>query len=71
MISIEKLTKIALKRQNLEILQIFSYFGSFWGPWGQLKKSPEISTNTYRTKLNLCELNSMCKTLKVEYKFGA
>ena len=27
--------------------------------------------NTYRTNLNLCELNSMCNTLKVEYKFDA
>ena len=44
-------------------------FGSFWGPWGQLK-SPEISTNTNRTKLSLCELNSMGNTLKVKYKFG-
>ena len=49
-------------------MQIFSFLGSFWGPWGQLKKRPEISTNTYRTELNLCELNSMGNTLKLNIK---
>ena len=45
-------------------------FGSFWGPWGQ-QKSPGISSITNRTKPNLCVLDSMGNTLKVEYKFGA
>ena len=57
-----------------KLLQIFSFWGHFWvilGSLGSTKKSPEILTNTNRTKLNLCELNSMGNTLKVEYKFGA
>ena len=47
--SIKNVTKIALKRKNLEVFAVFTIFGvvfgSFWGPWGQLKKvqkSPQI-----------------------------
>ena len=38
-IFIEKLTKIALKRQKLKISANFLIFGVILGPWGQLKKS--------------------------------
>ena len=62
---VEKLMKFALKRNKT--LEIFANFLVF----GVNQKSPEISTNTYRTKLNLCELNSMGNTLKVIYKFVA
>ena len=38
--------KIALKCQKLEIFANFInfgvIFGSFWGPWGQLKKSRNL-----------------------------
>ena len=50
---------------------IFWLFLGHSGVFGVNKKSPEITTNTNRTKLNLCELNSMGNTLKVKYKFGA
>ena len=65
--SIETLTKIALKRSKL---------GNFWnsyyrGHFRHSQKNSKISTNTYRTKVNLCELNSVGDPLKIEYKFGA
>ena len=70
----KKMTKIAVKSQKLEFSANFYIFWvifrSFWCPWGQLK-NPEISTNTYHTKLTSCELDSMGNTFKVEYKFGA
>ena len=60
--------KIALKRKKMEIFANFrflrSFFGIFLGHSGVLglnQKTPEISTNTYRTKLNLSELNSPLK----------
>ena len=42
----------------MQFLLFWVIFGSFWGPGGQ-EKSTEISTNANRTKLSLCELNSM------------
>ena len=47
---------------------MFSFLASFLGHSGVLgvnEKSPKISTNTNRTKLSLCELNSTSNTLKV------
>ena len=41
-----KIAKIALKHKKLEIFAIFLIlgviFGSFWGPWCQLKKSTNL-----------------------------
>ena len=61
----------------MELFATYFFLGSilrhFWvilGPWVQLK-SPEISTNTSRTKLILCELNSMGNNLKIKYIIGA
>ena len=56
-----------------EILEFLSFSGSFCVIKGSsfLKKTPKIFTDTNRTMLNLCELNSMGNTLKVKYKFGA
>ena len=55
----------------MEKLEIFANFiFGYSGVLGQLKKSPEFSTNTYRIKLNLCELNSMGNTYKVKFSFG-
>ena len=34
------------------------------------QKIPEILTNKYRTKLILCELNSLGNTFEGKYKFG-
>ena len=48
--------------------------GSFWvicAHFRHSQKNPKISTNTYCTKLHLCELNSVDDTLEFEYKFGA
>ena len=63
--------------KTLKIEKFLSFY-HFWGPFGSIcshfrhsQKSSKISTNTYRTKLNLCELNSMGNTLQFEYKFGA
>ena len=62
----------------MEIFAIFLIFwvfsGSFLGHSGDLGvnlKNPEISTNTNRMKLNICELNSLGNTLQVKYKFGS
>ena len=41
-ISTKKLTKIALKRKKLELFANFLIFGSFWPPWGHLKKSRNL-----------------------------
>ena len=49
-------------RGHFVIKGSFSSFSSFF------KKTSKISTNTYRTKLNLCGLNSMGNTLKFKYK---
>ena len=56
----------------------FLIFGRFWGRFGSLwghfchsQKSSKISTNTYRTMLNIRELNTMGNTLQGEYKFRA
>ena len=40
------------------------------GSLSSFPKSPKISSNTYRTKLKLYELNSVSDTLQFEYKFG-
>ena len=38
-----KIDKIALERKNLKFLEFFGInFGSFCGPWGQLKKSRNL-----------------------------
>ena len=66
-----KLEKIALKRKKMEIFANFLIFGVILGSLGSTKKSPEISLNTSRPKLNSCEMKSMCKTFNVKYKFGA
>ena len=52
--------------ENWEVLNFCyfrGHFGSLWGHFRHSKKSPKISTNTYRTKLNLRELNSMSNAL--------
>ena len=68
-----KNTKIALKLQKLEILAVFTFWGVLGhsGVLGVNQKSPEISTKTNRTELNLRELNPMGNTHKVKYNFGA
>ena len=45
------------------------HFGSLWVHFRHSQKSPKISTNTYRTKLNSRELNSMGNAFKVNIKF--
>ena len=47
------------------------FSGSLWGHFRHCQKFPKVFTNTYRTKPNLCELNSVGDTLQFEYKFGA
>ena len=59
--------KTALKRKKLGIFSSLGHSGVL----GTNYESPEISSNTNRTKQNSCELNSMGNTLKVEYKFCA
>ena len=60
--------------KNREIFEIFCHFcrrfGSFSCHFRQTQKCPKVSTNTYRTKLNLCELNSVSDSLQFEYIFG-
>ena len=56
---------------NFAVFTIIRVILGHSGPLGSTKKSPETSTNTNRTKLNLCELNTVDNTLKVKYKFGA
>ena len=36
--------------------------------FGPNQKSPKISTNTYRTKLSLCQLHSVGEPLQLGYK---
>ena len=60
------MTKAAL---NLKKLEIFSFLGSFWGPWGQPKKFRNL--HKYKSHEPKFLLNSMGNTLKVKYKFGA
>ena len=55
----------------MEVLFFLGFFGSLWGRFSHSQKRPNISTNTYRTKLKLCELNSVGDTFPFEYKFGA
>ena len=45
--------------------------GSFWDHFHHSQRSTKISTNTHRTKLNLCELNTTGDTLKFENEFEA
>ena len=52
----------------VKICEILDFFGGYPR---HSQKTPKISTNTYRTKLNLCYLNSVGNTLEVEYKFGS
>ena len=70
----QKFDKNCIKTLKIGILCSFYYFrGHFWvilGPLGSTKKCPEISTNTNRTMLDLCELTSTGNTLKVKYKIG-
>ena len=60
-------------RKNVENGKILTscyfwdHFRSFWDPFSQ---SQRTSTNAYRMKLNLIELNSMGDTIQSEYKFG-
>ena len=61
--------------RNLGIFVIFGVILSLRGHFvikgsfsSFFKKTSKISTNTYRTKLNLCGLNSMGNTLKFKYK---
>ena len=58
-------------KSRMKMLKIWTFLQTFslLGPSGVIQKSPEISTNTYRTKLNICELNFMGNTPKVKYKF--
>ena len=54
----------------VELFPNFLIFGVILGYLGSTKNSRSFQ-NIYRTKLNLCELNSMGNTLQIEYKFGA
>ena len=47
------------------------HFGLLWGHFRHSQRNSKISTNTYRTKLNLRELNSMGNALQGEYKLCA
>ena len=55
-------------------LDFLSFSGSFsviMGSFSSFPKFPKIFPNTYRTTLNLCELNSVDDIIQFEYKFGA
>ena len=47
----------------------FWNFRYFRGHFCHSQKSPKISTDTYRTKLFLCELNAVGDSLQLEYLF--
>ena len=38
--------------------------------FGVNQKRPKTSTSTYRTKISLCQLNSMAEPLQFGYKLG-
>ena len=47
----------------LNFCQFWCHFGLLWGHFRHSQKYSKISTNTYLTKLNLRELNSMSNAL--------
>ena len=63
--------------KNVKIRKFWNFchfrgdFSVIMGSFSSFPKSLKISTNTYHTNLDLCELNSLGDTLQFEYKFGA
>ena len=55
----KKCTKTLKSWKILNFSHFRGHFGSLWGHFRNSQKCPKISTNTYRTMLNLRELNSM------------
>ena len=55
--------------KSLNFCHSRGHFGSLWGHFRHSQKSPKISINTFRTKINLRELNSMGKPFKVNITF--
>ena len=55
------------KKTGIFKLKLWSFWDISGSLWGR-PKSPKISTNTHRTKLNVCQLNSMAETIFINGK---